>query len=102
MLFTLEALEARHGDSLVLHYGDAEDPRIIVIDGGPGGVWNNSLRPRLEQLKAERSPDAPLELEMVMVSHIDDDHINGILDLTNHLLEQEADGDEPSYDIGRL
>ncbi|MEJ7812795.1 MAG: hypothetical protein WKG32_20440 [Gemmatimonadaceae bacterium] len=99
MLFTLEALEARHGDALLLHYGDPDAPRLIVIDGGPRGVWTAGLAPRLEQLKARRSPDGPLAVRLVMVSHIDDDHINGILALTDHILEQEADGEERPYDI---
>ena len=33
-IFTLEALQAKHGDALLLHYGDAASPRLIVIDGG--------------------------------------------------------------------
>lgn len=102
MLFTLEALEARHGDSLLLHYGENADPKLIVIDGGPGTVWANSLRPRLEQLKAKRSPNDPLELRMVMVSHIDDDHINGILGLTDFLVDLDDDGDEMPFDIDTL
>jgi hypothetical protein len=102
MLFTLEALEARHGDSLLLHYGEVDDPRLIVIDGGPAKVWANSLRPRLEQLKARRSPDEPLELRMVMVSHIDDDHINGILGLTDYLLDLDDDDEEMPFDIDTL
>ena len=102
MLFTLEALEARHGDALLLHYGTNADPKLIVIDGGPGTVWANSLRPRLEQLKAKRSPSDPLELRMVMVSHIDDDHINGILGLTDFLIDLDDDGDEMPFDIDTL
>lgn len=88
MIFTLEALEAKHGDSLLLHYGTAADPQLIVIDGGPSGVFDKTLRPRLEQLKAIRSPAAPLPIRLMMVSHIDDDHIKGILELTVELLEQ--------------
>ena len=102
MLFTLEALEARHGDALLLHYGTNADPKLIVIDGGPGTVWANSLRPRLEQLKSKRSPSDPLELRMVMVSHIDDDHINGILGLTDFLIDLDDDGDEMPFDIDTL
>lgn len=88
MIFTLEALEAKHGDSLLLHYGAPNDPQLIVIDGGPSGVFDKTLRPRLEQLKAIRSPAAPLPIRLMMVSHIDDDHIKGILELTIELLEQ--------------
>ena len=99
MLFTLEALKAKHGDALLLHYGTAKSPKLIVIDGGPAGVYKESLRPRLEELKEERSPDAPLEVRMLMVSHLDDDHINGVLALTNELVEQQEAGDELLLDI---
>lgn len=99
MIFTLEALEAKHGDSLLLHYGEKDAPKLIVIDGGPRGVYNKSLRPRLEQLKGQRSPNKPLPIRMVMISHIDDDHIKGILDLTDKLIEQ---GDEPFCKITTL
>jgi len=58
MLFTLEALQAKHGDSLLLHYGKPKAPKLIVIDGGPAGVYKASLRPRL----AELSDDATFEL----------------------------------------
>ncbi len=86
MIFALEALRAKHGDSLILHFGTREDPRFILIDGGPGGVYRSTLDRRLEQLRGLR-PEEPLRLELVMVSHIDDDHIRGILDLTAELVE---------------
>ena len=37
MLFTLEALSAKHGDSLLLHYGKPAAPKLIVIDKMNGG-----------------------------------------------------------------
>jgi hypothetical protein len=93
MFFTLEVLEAKHGDALLLHYGTRKSPRLIVIDGGPAGVFDKSLRPRLERLRDRRTPGRPLPVRMLMVSHIDDDHIRGVLDLTDLLLEQR--GSEP-------
>lgn len=90
MIFTLEALQAKHGDALLLHYGSKKDPKLIIIDGGPAGVFDKSLRPRLESIKAKRSPDRSLPVRMLMVSHIDDDHIRGVLDLTDMLLEQQG------------
>ena len=50
MLFTLEALPAEEGDCLLLHWGTREKPKIALIDGGPGRVYENDLRPRLEEL----------------------------------------------------
>jgi hypothetical protein len=54
-MFTLEALEARHGDCLLLHWGEAAAPRLALIDGGPSGVFRASLRPRLEALRTARA-----------------------------------------------
>ncbi len=93
MLFTLEALRARHGDSLLLHYGRKDDPRLILIDGGPARVYGDALRPRLQQLRAAHDQlgklgeNSELALPLAMVSHIDDDHIHGLLDLTDELLD---------------
>ena len=64
MIFTLEALQAKYGDSLLLHYGTKKDPKLIIIDGGPAGVFDKSMRPRLEALKAKRSPDDPLPVRL--------------------------------------
>ena len=85
MLFTLEALEAKKGDSLLLHFGTPANPGMIVIDGGPGGVYKKTLRPRLEQLRGKRTPGEALPIRMLMVSHLDDDHINGVLQMLNEL-----------------
>jgi len=99
MLFTLEALEAKRGDCLMLHYGTAKDPQLVVIDGGPAGVFASSLRPRLDELKDDRSPDGPLPISLLMVSHIDDDHINGVLELVKMLTRLKAKEKERPYEI---
>jgi hypothetical protein len=87
MIFSLEVLRAKHGDSLLLHYGDADDPKLIVIDGGPSGVLKDALLPRLEALRDER--DGRLTIENLMVSHIDNDHVRGVLDFGRALDEDE-------------
>jgi hypothetical protein len=102
MIFTLEALDAGQGDALLLHYGSTEKPLVAVIDGGPSGVYKRSLRPRLEQLRAARNPGGPLELQLLAVSHIDDDHIRGVLDLTAQLMEEEEENRDRSYEIRAL
>lgn len=79
-MFTLEALQAKHGDCLLLRWVEAGEPRTALIDGGPGTIYENVLAPRLQELADERGVDR-LPLDLVLVSHIDDDHINGILDL---------------------
>jgi beta-lactamase superfamily II metal-dependent hydrolase len=102
MLFTLEALDADHGDSLLLHCGTAQDPLLVVIDGGPTHVYEKSLHKRLEELRAQRAPDGSLPIEMVMLSHIDDDHINGLLAMTRDLVELHDDQQPLPYDVFTL
>ncbi|MFF4255324.1 ComEC/Rec2 family competence protein [Streptomyces sp. NPDC001663] len=86
MTFTVEALNARHGDCLLLHYGPADAPGLMLVDGGPAGVYRRTLRPRLRALAEQRNVDE-LPIDMVLVSHIDDDHIRGIMDLMDELVE---------------
>jgi len=89
MIFTLEALEARHGDALVLYHGkDDGDMSIVVIDGGPHKVYRQSLRKRLESLRPEGED---LHIPLMMVSHLDEDHIQGLVDLTAELVEMQDD-----------
>lgn len=100
MVLTLEALRARHGDALLLHHGTAEEPRLIVIDGGPSGVFRDALEPRLRALHAAYGArgalrDGVLVPEIVLVSHIDDDHLRGLLDLTGALLAEHERGRAP-------
>ena len=92
MMFTLEAVKARHGDSLLLRHGKPESPGLIVIDGGPPGVYGTAnapgpLRRRLLALRDERPKAGPLPIQLLMVSHIDDDHIGGVLELTRELAD---------------
>lgn len=103
MIFTLEALQAKYGDSLILHWGTKKAPRFLLIDGGPKGVYKETLKPRLTELHQRfAKSDGKLDLEMVMVSHIDEDHISGILSLFGELEKlKEADKELP-YNIKTL
>ena len=97
-MFTLEALSAKHGDALLLHYGKGKTRRLILIDGGPAGVYRLNVRPRLQELGS----GAPLPLRMVMVSHLDADHITGVLDMFKDLRKACDQGDAPPYEIATL
>ncbi len=86
-MLIFEALRAKFGDSLLLHYGTKQKPRLTVIDGGPPGVYNDALKPRLEAVRKERklAEKTPLDIDLMMVSHIDADHIAGVLELVRKL-----------------
>ena len=102
MTFSLEALQADHGDSLLLHAGTASKPVLVLIDGGPSGVYERSLRPRLEELRAQRAPGGTLRIDLAMVSHIDDDHVHGMVDLAAELVELHDDRRPLPYDVRTL
>ena len=87
MLFTLEPLPANEGDCLLLHWGTVNVPRLAVIDGGPGRIYDDHLRPRLEEILAQRGL-ARLPIELVMVSHVDNDHVVGIKKLFRALRKE--------------
>ncbi|MEM9332226.1 MAG: MBL fold metallo-hydrolase [Pseudomonadota bacterium] len=89
----LRIIKAKHGDSLLLIGKGAK----ILIDGGPSGVYNRFLRDQLADLEDENGE--PPILDLMMVSHIDADHIDGILDLTDELLEAKEEERDPIVKI---
>ena len=90
MYFSLDVRRARKGDCLLLHFGSQNDPGLVMIDGGPRNVYGPHLKPRLLQIrKARKVGQGPLPVDLLMVSHVDDDHIQGILDLTKELIEAD-------------
>lgn len=101
MLFTLEALPAEEGDCLLLHWGTRKTPHVAVIDGGPGRVYENHLRPRLEEIVQNLGVEQ-LPLELVMVSHMDSDHIVGIRKLFSQLKREFVDQRPASERILRV
>ena len=102
MIFSLEALQAFHGDSLLVHAGTAAEPVLLLIDGGPSGTWETSLQPRLEELRAERAGDGALQIDLAMVSHIDSDHVAGMVDFAGELVTEQEISKPLSYAVQTL
>jgi hypothetical protein len=98
MIFSLDVRRARKGDCFLVHYGSKENPGLAVIDGGPAQVYEPHLKPRLEKIRQARglADDESLAVDLLMVSHIDDDHINGILEMTNELVAAH-DAKQPMF-----
>jgi hypothetical protein len=71
--FRIEMLPARHGDCILLSYGPAEDPAFVLIDGGPAASYA-ALVQRLYLLPRR-------QLELLVITHIDHDHIGGLIRL---------------------
>ena len=74
-MFRIELLPARHGDCILISYGPVQRPALILIDGGPSACYPVLAR-RLACLER-----ASRKLELVVITHIDSDHIGGIISL---------------------
>jgi beta-lactamase superfamily II metal-dependent hydrolase len=98
-MLQLEALQAHDGDCLLLHYDPGAKPGLILIDGGSTGIYRSVLQKRLDQL---RGKNPVLNLRLVVVSHIDADHITGILDMFRQMSEKVNDGQQPSWKVTSL
>ena len=72
-IFCVEMLPAREGDCLWIEYGDSDRPNRILIDGGREGTYT-TLKQRFATLPADQR-----EFELLIVTHIDADHIGGVL-----------------------
>jgi TIR domain len=101
-LFTLEVLDAGHGESYLLHWDDPSRPRFALLDGGAAQAYRRVLKERLEQLRRRWKPGRSLPLELVTVSQSSDHRIGGILQLLKDLQRARAVGLEPPYAIGTL
>ena len=91
----LEVFHAADGDCLLLSSGDGHH---VLIDGGRAGTFADNTQPRLQELKL-----AGEAIDLVLVSHIDADHITGILRLLGDVGDwavfdhQRTAGDNPTF-----
>lgn len=95
-MFKLHVVQAQFGDSLILEFGDTSKQRYVLIDGGPPDTYKNDLEAALRDVVPTN------KLELVVLSHIDNDHIVGLLDLLAALEEAAANGDPPGIAIEGL
>ena len=100
MKFT--AFHAGDGDCILVTSSD-NPPRRLLVDGGRSTSYVKNTRDFLGQIGAARE-----KLDIVCVSHIDDDHITGILRLVEDEVEWRAfeflrtlDATTPEPDLAR-
>ena len=76
-MFELQTFPARDGDAFILTWGSAEQPHRMLIDCGREGCWPVVKAAVLALPPNER------EFELLVVTHIDADHIAGVLKMLN-------------------
>ena len=96
-MLRLRIVQAEYGDCLILEFGTASKPRYILIDGGPETIYDLHLRGELEHIKSTGG-----KLDLAMLSHVDNDHVVGLLDLVTELRQQRANGTAETIAIDAL
>lgn len=96
-MFKLRVIQAEFGDCLILETGTEEAPRYILIDGGPETIFDRHLEGELRAIAA-----AGGKLDAVILSHVDNDHIIGLLDFMAKLREQQANGEAPLIAVDEI
>src|SRR5262245_4181379 len=86
-MFNLRIVQADCGDCLIAEYGTPGAPRYIFIDRRPRDVFANHLEVELRTISA-----AGGKLDLVAISHVDSDHITGLLDLLATIRDQRVNG----------
>lgn len=78
-MLSIEMLPARQGDALWIEYGQPR--RRLLIDGGVAKTWEHLRR------RVEAQPRDQRHFELLVISHIDNDHIQGALPLLEQAVE---------------
>lgn len=98
----IKIFRSNKGDCLLLsnNYPNNKN-RHILVDGGMAGSFRKHVTPTLDQIRKDGEV-----LDLVCVSHIDADHIKGILELLdqvmdwrvyNHFVDDEPHRKKPKY-----
>jgi len=74
-MFRFRVVQAEFGDCFVLEYGTAAKPRFVLIDGGPPHTFEDHLAPVLRRLARRNRV-----IDLALLSHVDNDHIIGLVD----------------------
>lgn len=80
-MFKIDMLKAGWGDCLWIEYGDPADPKRILIDGGITATYD-LVKERILAL-----PEDKRHFELLVVTHIDTDHIDGAIKLIGRVGE---------------
>jgi len=76
-MFHIEMLPALHGDCIWIEYGEKSRLNRMLIDGGPLPTYD-ALRTRIEKV-----PKDQRRFELLVLTHVDADHIESTVKLLN-------------------
>jgi beta-lactamase superfamily II metal-dependent hydrolase len=76
----LRILQADHGDSIVISFDFEGERKNILIDGGPAAAFEiQNTIPRPVKLALNDIKNKAQNVDLLVLTHVDDDHIGGLL-----------------------
>ena len=88
-MLKLFVVQAEYGDCLILESSDGNNSNFILVDGGPSQTYKRHLNTALKIIVTNKM------LDLVILSHIDNDHVLGLLELLETILkEKEGNAEE--------
>jgi ribonuclease BN (tRNA processing enzyme) len=89
-LLKLIVVQAQFGDCLLLQSYNEDKNNFILVDGGTSQTYEKDLKFVISKLRSKQK-----KVDLVILSHIDNDHILGLLDLFEDIKRnREANADE--------
>jgi beta-lactamase superfamily II metal-dependent hydrolase len=92
----LHVVQAEYGDCLLLISENGKNSTAVLIDGGPYQTFEKHLRPTLQKLPKNG------KLDLVVLSHIDNDHIIGLVDLFGQIKDEREQRSKALVTIAKL
>lgn len=95
-MLKLIVVQAEYGDCMMLQSSDGTNSISILIDGGPSQTYERNLKPTLDKILTSKN------LDLVILSHIDNDHVLGLLDLFEAMKIGKDSGGRELLKVGGL
>lgn len=92
----LHVMQAEFGDCFILEYKSGNQSTTMLIDGGPYQTFKNHLKSTLQKLPLNG------KIDLMVLSHIDNDHIIGLIDLLVEIKNQREKGINELVKIARV
>jgi beta-lactamase superfamily II metal-dependent hydrolase len=80
----------------MLQSSDRSNSTSILIDGGPSQTYEKNLKPTLDTILPSK------KLDLVLLSHIDNDHVLGLLDLFEAIKRERESGSNEVLQVSGL
>lgn len=92
----LHVVQAEYGDCFILESKAGKLPVNVLIDGGPYQTFETHLKHAFQELLLNG------KLDLMVLSHIDNDHIMGLLDLLEEIKKQRESGTKELVKVEKI